>query len=260
MPKGVPDDKLSRIVLMSFAAAGHFELSELKHVTTLTKKPFAEALNKYNDEQKIIANYFNDIPSSAVKEALELIEKFQDIFNLDNDNEYDELYKIINKGKAKYAKEYNENGYEEVAESIKKDFIAAQKKPLKKAGAVKRNAAQASGSDNEQDLRLQIANLEGQVGKQFLNLLFMYCFYKLLLFAAAHEFSFKTLATALGDSLKKIAARLERKEEERDVPEGNDEEDEEEEDEEEEEEDDKHEKNKKTKKSHSPEPEQSAKK
>ncbi len=80
-----------------------------------------------------------------------------------------------------------------------------------------------------------------------------------MLFAAAHEFSFKTLATTLGDSLKKIAARLERKEEERDVPEGNDEEDEEEEDEEEEE-DDKHGKNKKTKKSHSPEPEQSAKK
>jgi hypothetical protein len=176
MPKGVPDDKLSKIVLMSLAAAGNFKLEEIKRVTTLTKKPFAEALSTYNDEQKIIANYFNDVPSSAVKEALELIEKFQDTFNLEDDKEYNAISKIVNKGKATYNKEYNEDGYEVVVQSIKKDFIAAQKKPIKRGEAVKRNAAQASGSENEQDLRLQLANLKGQVGKFFLYLLFIYSF------------------------------------------------------------------------------------
>ncbi len=178
MPKGVPknpiEDKLSRIVHMSFAAAGNFELTELKRVTSLAKKPFNEALKNFNDEQTIIANYLNDIPSSAVKDALELIEHFQKTFNLDED--YEDIYKIVNKGKLSYAKVYNENGYEEVVDAIKKDFIAAQKQPLKKTGAVKRKAEQASGSGSEQDLRLQIANLEGQVGKLLLYLLFIFIF------------------------------------------------------------------------------------
>ncbi len=79
MPKGIPknaEDKLSRIVLMSFAAAEHFKLIELKHLITLTKKPFAEAINKYDTEKIIIANYFNDIPTSAAKDAMELIQAF----------------------------------------------------------------------------------------------------------------------------------------------------------------------------------------
>ncbi len=64
---------------------------------------------------------------------------------------------------------------------------------------------------------------------------------------AAHEFSFRTLAASLGDSLKKIAARLSSKEDE----------DEEEEYEEEEED---VQGRKKNKRSHSPDPDQSAKK
>ncbi len=76
-----------------------------------------------------------------------------------------------------------------------------------------------------------------------------------MLSAAAHEFSFKTLAASLDDSLKKIAARLERKEEEGDVSE--DEEKEEEEDDEKEEEKRKK-MNKKNKTAHT-DPDESAK-
>jgi hypothetical protein len=180
MPKGVPknpiEDKLSKIVLMSFAAAGNFVLSELKRILSMSKKPFADAVMCLNEEQKIIAKYFNDIPSSALKDALELIEHFQKTFEVHEDEEYNVIYKIVDKGKRDYAKVYNKNGYEEVIDAIKKDFIAAQKKPLKKTGAVKRKAEQASGSGSEQDLRLQIANLEGQVGKLFLYLLFIFIF------------------------------------------------------------------------------------
>ncbi len=70
---------------------------------------------------------------------------------------------------------------------------------------------------------------------------------------AAHEFTIKTLSTSLNNSLKKIADRLGSKEDE-------EERDKEEEEDEEEEEDDEQGKNKKNKKSHSPDPEQSAKK
>ncbi len=41
MPKGVPkkaQDKLAEIVLMSLAAAEHFEQNELGHIRTLSKK------------------------------------------------------------------------------------------------------------------------------------------------------------------------------------------------------------------------------
>ncbi len=79
-----------------------------------------------------------------------------------------------------------------------------------------------------------------------------------MLSAAAHEFSFKTLAASLGDSLKKIAARLERKEEEGDVSEENDDEEEEKEEEEEEEEEKRKKMNKKNKTAHT-DPDESAK-
>ncbi len=52
---------------------------------------------------------------------MELIENFQETFDLEND--YDEIYKVVNKGRVKYAKEYNDNGYEEVIKSVKRDFI-----------------------------------------------------------------------------------------------------------------------------------------
>ncbi len=69
--------------------------------------------------------------------------------------------------------------------------------------------------------------------------------------AAANEHAFKTLATALGDSLQRIADRLVMKEEQDDEEEGEEEEedsDEKEEDEEEEKEEEK--KNKKNKTTH----------
>ncbi len=69
----------------------------------------------------------------------------------------------------------------------------------------------------------------------------------------AHEFTIKTLSISLKQSLKKIADRLSSKEDE-------DERDEEEEEEEEEEDEQGKKKNKKNKRSHSPDPEQSAKK
>jgi hypothetical protein len=171
MPKKVSknaEDKLDSIVLMSLAAAEHFELNTMEHFRTLSKKQFAEALNNLNEEQKIIANYFIDLPNYAAKDAELLIEEFKETFDLEN--EYDDLYKVVDKKRVKYAKEYNDNEDDDerhvkVVQSVKKDFIAAQKKPIKKVGAVKRNAAQASGSSYEQDLKLQIANLQGQVGK-----------------------------------------------------------------------------------------------
>ncbi len=86
-----------------------------------------------------------------------------------------------------------------------------------------------------------------------------------MLSAAAHEFAFKTLAASLGDSLKKIAARVGMKEEERedeeegDVSEDEEKEEEDEEEEEEEEEEEKRKKNIKKNKTSQPVPDESAK-
>ncbi len=77
-----------------------------------------------------------------------------------------------------------------------------------------------------------------------------------MFFTAAHEFTIKTFSTSLSMSLKKIADRLGSNEDEE---EGDDDNDEEEEDEEDEEEEDV-EQGKNRKRSHSPVPEQSAKK
>ncbi len=86
MPKGVPkkaqaQDKLAEIVLMSLAAAEHFEQMELERIRTLSKKQFAETLDSLNEEQKIIANYFTDIPNYAAKDAELLIEEFRGTFD-----------------------------------------------------------------------------------------------------------------------------------------------------------------------------------
>ncbi len=79
------------------------------------------------------------------------------------ENDYDDLYKLVESKSVKYAKQYNHDDSDdrhlEVVKTVKKDFNAAQKKPIKQT------AEHASGSYNEQDLRLQIANLRGQVGK-----------------------------------------------------------------------------------------------
>ncbi len=68
--------------------------------------------------------------------------------------------------------------------------------------------------------------------------------------AAANEHAFKTLATALGDSLQRIADRLVMKEEQDDEEEGEEEEDSDEKEEDEEEEKEEEKKNKKNKTTH----------
>ncbi len=51
------------------------------------------------------------------------------------ENDYADLYKLVEKGTIKYAEEYNENDNEErhveVVKTIKRNFNAAQKKPIK---------------------------------------------------------------------------------------------------------------------------------
>jgi hypothetical protein len=169
MPRGVikkAEDKLAEIVLMSLAAAAHFDQNEIENMRSMSKKQFAEHMNTLDAEQKIIAKYFNELPNWIAKEADLLIEEFRGAFDLEED--YDDLYKLVESKSAKYAKQYNKDDSDdkhlEVVKTVKKDFTAAQKKPIKQY----MQAEHASAIYNEDDLRLQIANLRGQVGKLLL--------------------------------------------------------------------------------------------